>query len=315
MTVIDGSDVWRYVGMGLSSVDLNLLIALDALLSERNVTRAAERTSVGQPAMSASLARLRRHFDDQLLVRQGRQLMPTPLAESLVGPVREAVAAAEAVLVRSRAFDPRTDRAAFTIVAADYVTMVLLRPLFGAITDEAPYVRISVKPVEAGFADQLRRGEVDMVIVPTELTDNRLAFPHTPLFTDRHVLVVDRDNPEVGDAVTVDELAELRYVAFSGGSVLPIADTELDGMGVHLSVEVTTQGFVVAPFLVAGTRLASLTYARLAEPLAAAARLRIVECPLPLTTIHEAMYWNPRHTGDLAHRWLRDRITSLAHEL
>src|ERR1700754_4132374 len=136
------------VVVGIASVDLNLLIALDALLSERNVTRAAERTSVGQPAMSASLARLRKHFDDQLLVRQGRQVMPTPLAESLVGPVREALAAVETVLVRSRAFAPRTDRAAFTIVAADYVTMVLLRPLFGAITDEAPYVRISVKPVE-----------------------------------------------------------------------------------------------------------------------------------------------------------------------
>src|SRR3978361_1311412 len=100
MTVIDGSDVRRYVGMGLSSVDLNLLIALDALLSERNVTRAAERTSVGQPAMSASLARLRKHFDDQLLVRVGRGLMPTPLAESLVGPVRDALAAAEVVMGR-----------------------------------------------------------------------------------------------------------------------------------------------------------------------------------------------------------------------
>jgi len=92
--------------VGLSSIDLNLLVALDALLTERNVTRAAERTSVGQPAMSASLARLRKHFDDQLLVRQGRRLMPTPLAETLVGPVREALAAAESVLVRSHAFDP-----------------------------------------------------------------------------------------------------------------------------------------------------------------------------------------------------------------
>jgi len=301
--------------VGLASVDLNLLVALEALLTERNVTRAAERTSVGQPAMSASLARLRKHFDDQLLVRQGRQLIPTPLAETLVGPVREALSAVEAVLVRSRVFDPSTDRAAFTIVAADYVTMVLLRPLLAAIAEEAPHVRISVRPVQAGFADLLRRGEVDMLIVPTELTRDRLAFPYVPLFTDRYVLVVDRDNPDVGETVTAEELGALRYVAYSGGSGSPLPDTPLESMDVYLSVEVTTQGFVVAPFLITGTRMASLALERLARQLATAARLRIVECPLPLRTIHEALYWNPRHTGDPAHSWLRNRITALAHEL
>jgi DNA-binding transcriptional LysR family regulator len=265
--------------------------------------------------MSASLARLRKHFDDQLLVRQGRQLVPTPLAQTLVGPVREALSAAEAVLVRSSGFDPGMDRAAFIIVAADYVTMVLLRPLLAAIAREAPNVRISVRPVEASFADQLRRGEVDMVIVPTELTGDRLAFPKTPLFTDRHVLIVDQDNPEIGETVTVDQFASLRYVAYSGGSVSPIADTELESLGVHVSVEVTTQGFVVVPFLITGTRLASLALERLARQLAPAARLRIVECPLPLRTIHEVLYWNPRYTSDPARRWLRDRIIALAHAL
>jgi DNA-binding transcriptional LysR family regulator len=301
--------------VGVASVDLNLLIALDALLTERNVTRAAARTSVGQPAMSASLARLRRHFDDQLLVRQGRDLILTPLAETLVGPVREAVTAVESVFVRSRSFDPATDRAAFTIVAEDYVTMVLLRPLLSALADEAPNVRISVRPADVGFADQLRRGEVDMVIIPTELTGARLAFPHTPLFTDRYVLVVDRDNPEVGEHVTADELAALRFVAYGGGSVAPIADTELQRMGVHLPIEITTRGFVVAPFLVSGTRMASLALERLARQLAAAARLRVVECPLPFREIHEAVYWSPRNTGDPAHVWLRERIIALAREL
>jgi DNA-binding transcriptional LysR family regulator len=183
------------------------------------------------------------------------------------------------------------------------------------LADVAPHVRMSVRPVEAGFADQLRRGQVDMVIVPTELTGGRLGFPHEPLFTDRYVLVVDRDHPDVGETVTREQLASLRYVAFSGGTVSPIADAELEGLGVHLSVEITTQGFVVAPFLVTGTRLASITFERLARQLASAARLRIVECPLPMRPIHEAMYWSPHHTGDPAHRWLRERITEFARSL
>jgi DNA-binding transcriptional LysR family regulator len=301
--------------MGLAGVDLNLLVALDALLTECNVTRAAERTSVGQPAMSASLARLRKHFDDQLLVKQGRYLMRTPLADTLVGPVREVLTTLEAILVPKAAFDPQTDHAAFTIIAADYVTMVLLRPLLGMLGDEAPHVRISVRPVEAGFAEQLRKGDADMVIVPTELTGQRLTFPHEPLFTDRYVLIVDKDNPDVGDSVTLDELASLRYVAFSGGTVNPIADADLEALGVHLQVEVSTQGFVVAPFLITGTRLAGIALERLALELAKPARLRIVECPLSLRTIHEVLYWNPRHTEDAAHQWLRSRIVRYAGSL
>ncbi|MFF5257884.1 LysR family transcriptional regulator [Actinomadura viridis] len=301
--------------MGLGSVDLNLLVALDALLSECNVTRAAERTSVGQPAMSASLARLRKHFNDQLLMKQGRNLVRTPLAETLVDPVREALSAAEAVFVRAPEFDPRSDHAAFTIIAADYVTMVLLRPLLAALAEEAPHVRIGVRPVEVNFADQLRRGHADMVIIPTELSGGRLAFPHEPLFTDRYVLVVDRDNPDVGETVTAEQLASLRYVAYSAGAILTIADSELETLGLRLQVDVTTQEFVVASFLVTGTRLASFALERLARQLSDAARLRIVECPLPLRVIHETMFWNPRQTEDPAHRWLRGRIVDFARSL
>jgi DNA-binding transcriptional LysR family regulator len=115
--------------VALNGVDLNLLPALDALLAERNVTRAAERMSLGQPAMSAVLARLRKHFGDPLLVREGRGLVLTTLAASLVAPVQEAMAATEAVLGARPPFDPRTDARSFTLVGSDYVALVLLRPL------------------------------------------------------------------------------------------------------------------------------------------------------------------------------------------
>ncbi|MDT7588862.1 MAG: hypothetical protein QOI50_3922 [Pseudonocardiales bacterium] len=298
--------------MGLGGVDLNLLVALDALLTERNVTRAAERTSVGQPAMSASLARLRAHFGDPLLVRVGRGLMPTPLAESLVGPVRDALAAAEVVMGRSREFDPTNDRRSFTIMASDYVTLVLLRPLLVLLDRQAPRVQISVTPISPGYEDQLRRGQADLLILPREVVGEPARFPHVALFTDRYVLAVDRDNALIGDRASADELAKMTYVAYSGGPLRSVAEVQLEELGIHRRIEVSTQGFVVAPFLLRGTQLATVMHEKLAGLVSEAARLRIVEPVVPLRPIHEVAYWNPRHTEDPAHRWLRKRIVELA---
>ena len=298
--------------MGLGGVDLNLLVSLNALLTERNVTRAAERTSVGQPAMSASLARLRTHFGDPLLVREGRHLMPTPLAESLVGPVRDALAAAEIVMGRSRGFDPAHDRRSFTIVASDYVTLVLLRPLLALLARQAPHVQLSVTPVNAGYEDQLRREQADLLILPREIMGEQARFPHVSLFSDRYVLAVDRDNELVGDSADADELAGMTYVAFSGGPLRSAAESQLEDLGIHRRIEVSTQGFVVAPFLLRGTQLATLIHEKLAGLVCSAARLRIVEPLIPLRPIHEVAYWNPRHTDDPAHQWLRERIVELA---
>ncbi|WP_081898681.1 LysR family transcriptional regulator [Herbidospora cretacea] len=313
--VVDLPDKRPEPFMSLASVDLNLLVALDALLTERNVTRAAKRTSVGQPAMSASLARLRKHFGDPLLVREGRSLQRTPLADTLVGPVREALSAAEAVLLRSPGFDPAKDKAAFTIMAADYVTIVLLGPLLESIAGTAPHIRICMRPVDADFADQLRSGAVDMVIIPTKLADRKLPFPHEPLFTDRYVLVVDRNHPDVRDSVTPEQATALRYVAFSGGTVSPITNVDLEALNVHIPVELTTESFAVPLLLLTGTRLATIAPERLALKLVSVAQLRIVEYPLSLSAIQEAMYWNPRDNDDLAHQWLRRRLIDTARSI
>ncbi|MFD2415982.1 LysR family transcriptional regulator [Amycolatopsis pigmentata] len=300
--------------MSLGGIDLNLLVALEALLTECNVTRAAERTSVGQPAMSASLSRLRRHFNDPLLVRDGRGLVPTPLAESLIHPVHDAIEAAEAVMSASAVFDPSADRRTFTVVASDYVTLVLLSPLFADLAVAAPGVGISVEPLQMDFADQLRSGRIDLLIVPTAVAAN-LAFPHTRLFADRYLLACDRDNPDVGETVTPAQFSKLPYLSYSIGRSLGLAETELAEAGIHRNVELRTHSFVLTPFLLTGSRMVSMVHERLALRFAEQARLRLLEPPMRLPPIVEAMYWSPRHTDDPAHRWLRDRITEIAESL
>jgi DNA-binding transcriptional LysR family regulator len=297
--------------MNLGGVDLNLLIALEALLSEKNVTRAAERTSVGQSAMSASLARLRKHFDDPLLVRQGRQLVLTPLAESLVRPVGDAVEKVEAVMGSRTAFDPATDARSFTIVASDYVTLVLLRPLLAELVTDSPWVRVNIVPVPLDFADQLRRGQVDLLIMPTAIVGNQ-PFPHRTLFSERFVLACARNNVDITDHVTSEEFARLPYLSYSLGPLISLGELGMEEAGIERRTEVRTESLVLAPFLLTDTRLVSLMHERLARMMAEPAGLRILEPPTPLNPIVEAMFWDSRNTGDAGHRWLRTRIDELA---
>ena len=279
----------------LGNVDLNLLITLDALLIERNVTRAAARLSLGQPAVSASLARLRRHFDDPLLARDGRGYVLTTLAESLVEPVRAAVLAADAVLGRRRDFDPAVEQRSFAIIATDYVSLVLLRPFLAGLTIDAPSITITIQPISADNAERIRRGSADLLIFPDELNRDLADIPRTVLFSDRFVLVADRNNPDVA----------------MGGAQPSLVATQLDAQGVVHRCDVVTEEFVVAPMMVVGTRLVAIVPERLVHIVASPA-LRILEPPFALRPLTEAMWWNPRTTNDPAHRWLRQRLLERA---
>lgn len=295
------------------SLDLNLLSALDALLTQRSVTRAAQRHGVGQPAMSTSLARLRRHFDDPLLVRDGRGMALTPLAERLIGPVDEAIRAIDSALQTSQTFDPAVDERTFTVAASDYVLVTMLQPFISALMDEAPRVQLSVEQLGTDYDDLLRRERVDLVITPSEVIPAGFDYPGELLFSDRYILAVDRDNTALGDALTIDEFASLRYVSFTSSPNAHI-DRALDEAGVKREIVISTQSFVAVPLLVKDTSLACLVQERLATRVADTSHLRTLDLPLEVAPIHEWVYWHPRAETDPGHRWLRKRILDFAME-
>jgi DNA-binding transcriptional LysR family regulator len=302
----------------LRGVDLNLLLALDVLLSERNVTRAASRMSVGQSGMSATLGRLRKHFGDPLLVREGHTFKLTPLAEALQPLAGDAVSAARAVLGKPWEFDPLVDRRSFTVVASDYTTLVLLRPLIARLADEAPLQRVNVISAQTDFVEHLRTGSADVLIVPTELVPTATTFSHRPLFDDRFVLVADKDN-DLGDVVSAEQFAQvfsrLPYIAFSGGMHASIPDSALDALDVGRRVEMTTEGYAIMPFMVAGTKLIALVPSRLLKRLGALDHLAVVEPPVPLSPLRETLVWLTRHTDDPGHRWFREQLAEQAARL
>jgi DNA-binding transcriptional LysR family regulator len=303
--------------MNLRNVDLNLLVILDALLAERNVSRAAERIGLSQSAMSAALARLRDLFQDPLLIRVGRDLALTRNAEELIVPIRDALGRIEQTLVQRPGFDPRVDERTFSISASDYAGLVLLTPLMREITNEAPNVTVHLLPRSRDAVRVVQTNQADLVIEPVELF-GATNFPSCRLMSDRWLCAFDANNPHIkGDSITQDQFMQLPHLVYGLGQDRQpnLADQHLSRIGIERRIEVTVESFLLAPFLIQGTPLITLVLERAAKGLVDKANIRTVEPPFDVPDIHEAMYWHPRHTTDHGHRWLRERLRTVAAKL
>ena len=301
----------------LRRMDLNLVVPLNALLEHRHVTRAAESAGIGQSAMSAALGRLRRLFGDPLLVRNGRVHELTPMGQSLVEPVRTVLVGLEQMLATSPHFDPATDARTFTVVASDYVTLILLRPLLERLYREAPRVAVTAIPVSGATEAELERAQVDLVIMPREITSPAMTqFPQRELFTDRYVAAVWNEHPEVTDHLDRDQLTRLRYVRYHATSSGPaFVDIQLARLGIEPNVALSTLSFTLVPWLLPGTSLFAFVHERLVNSTPVRRELKVLEPPVPLQPIVETMYWHPVFHNDQAHHWLRECVSTLAANL
>ena len=303
--------------MNLRNVDLNLLVILDALLRERNVSRAGDRIGLSQSAMSAALARLREVFHDPLLVRVGRDLALTRNAEDLIVPLKESLGKIEQILLRRPGFDPATDARTFAISASDYAGLVLLTPLVRMIANEAPNVTIHLLPRARDAARVLQTSQADIVIEPIELFGPN-DYPTASLLSDRWLCAVDANHPDVkDDTLTEKQFLELPHLVYGIGDdrQLNLADQHLANAGVQRRIEVTVESFLLNPFLIEGTRLVSLVLERAAKRLIGTVDIKLLESPISVPDIHEAMYWHPRHATDPGHKWLREKLLNVVQQL
>jgi DNA-binding transcriptional LysR family regulator len=296
-------------------IDLNLLLALGALLEDRNLTRAGERIGMSQPAMSAALARLRRHFGDDLLGREGRGYQRTVLGEQLLPAVREALRQMEATMQRSPRFDPAESGREFSIAASDYAVTVLADPLLRLVKRAAPRIRLNLRPLPASLpgSSQVLSTE-DLLIGPVGY-----GFPgrQAELFRDRFVCVVDPAAAGLRDgALTLDDLARMPHAAptFAPGSHTPV-DRVLDGLGVTPQIRVTVFGWLSVPFVLAGTEMVAIMPERMARLAIRSAPLAVLEPPFGLVELVEAAFWHPSRTDEPAVRWLLRAMKEAATEL
>jgi DNA-binding transcriptional LysR family regulator len=287
------------------TVDLNLLRSLRALLEERTVTGAAERMGISQPSMSASLARLRRHFDDELLVRAGRQHRLTPLALRLQERTRTAVQAADRVFDSAPDFDPAGSQRQFHIVASDYDSSMLAPRLTSLLAQQAPRTKLAVqtvttRQVEGGPEPWL---DCNLVILPHGLVTG---VAHQDLFRDEWRCIVAAENPNVGDRITVEDLASLPWVAaYETATSSTTVARALRTLGIDPHVQVMLESFLAVPEVVAGTDRVAILPRRLVERLPADAGVRALPCPFDAGPLVHAMWWHPLYDGDPEHEFLR----------
>lgn len=309
-------------GGGLARLDLNLLVVLRALLRERNVTRAARRVGVSQPAASAALGRLRRHFGDELLVRERGRYVLSPLAAQLAEQVETACAAVERIFSASPGFDPATSTREFTLILADYSIAILAEPLSRLMETTAPGIRLHVRQVKerqlAEVTETLRM--VDGLIVPTAPQLDRPDVRSAELFTDRWVCVVAAKNRHVtGDRLELSDLSRLPWV-------LPYHDVTgypptapiprlLTVLGVRPQVSVRVESYSAIPYFVAGTDRLALMQHRLARRFACDHDLRLLDCPGDPDPVVERLWWHAHHDDDPAHAWLRRTVVRAAAQL
>lgn len=299
--------------MRLQTLNLNLLVQLEVLLRTRNVTRAAEELHLSQSAVSTSLARLRTAFDDPLLVRQGRDLALSPYAQSLTVPLGEVLTRVEHILTDRPTFDPASAQRSFTVMASDYSTLIVLRPMLENLRREAPDVRFDIQPLRDDYADRVLRDEVDLLIVSDQLITGALTDCGAQhLYDDRFVLCGWRHTNPFAEPVTLLDLEGMPFIQYVTGDRLNLADGGLDTAGLVRKVEVRTESQLLVPYLLRGTSLVSLVPERLARVAQDSAELAYTDPPIALPPIRDTAVWHPRRTADPAHVWLRQRITSAA---
>ena len=300
---------------GLRDVDANLLLPLHALLEERNLTHAGTRMAMSQPAMSGALARLRKHFGDELLVRAGRGFELTPLAEQLRPFVADAVEAAEGLLGHPRGFDPRSSRKRFEVSMSEYAMTVLSEPLNRLLCEQAPACSVafdSVPPSWDRFESQLMRR--DLIVVPLGFD-----FPgiKQPIYSDELACLVSRGNPYLTEgSLTLDDLLAMPHAVahfLSAGDRQRPLEREMQRRGLQdrpVLVQVTS--LLTLPFALPGTSMCAFVPRRLALRCLDLLDLVIADTPLEPIKIIEAGHWHPRRADDPAGIWLRRLLYDVA---
>jgi DNA-binding transcriptional LysR family regulator len=288
--------------------DLNLLVALRALLEEANVTRAGERIGIGQSTMSSALARLRTQFEDELLVRVGRDYELTPLARQLLPQVQITIPMIEKALGIVGGFDPDLSDRRISFQLTDDAA-IELRPAF-AILRAARGIRLDLCRIPSDPADAGRELLSRDFVVAEPGTG--IEGESVLLYRDEYVVIAARDNPAVrAGEISMDDFLRLPHVwcDFGRTRVSP-SERRMRELDLTFDVRVTTSSVLPIPAIVAGTDLIGVVPRRLVERLGAVSGAVAVPTPFPTVELIQRLWWHPAHTHDAAHTWVRETLVA-----
>jgi DNA-binding transcriptional LysR family regulator len=294
-----------------SGADLSLLLVFEAVYAERQISRAAQRLGLAQPTVSNALGRLRRLTGDALFVRTGRGMEPTPHAERLAAPLREALAMLRGTLQARSQFDPAQDRRHFTLFLTDLGEAFFLPRLLARLRDAAPGVTLTTLPMpDRNPQAALERGEVDLAI--GNLPDMAPGFYQQRLFREHYVAIMRPDHPLLQGLMTAERFVDAHHaVVVPHGTGHSAVEHALVARGLASRIVLRVQNFLVLPSIVSSTDLIALVPRSAARTLAVHHPLGQLRSPIEVPAFMVRQCWHERFHGDAAHQWLRGAVAEL----
>lgn len=294
----------------MNTLDVRLLAVFDEIYKTRSVTRAADGLGLGQPAVSIALAKLREHFVDPLFVRTSQGMEPTPLAEGLLHPVREALDALERVSGHRKVFDPAASDRTFRICMTDISQLVLLPGLWERLRVAAPGIRIEIAPLSADTGRMLEAGDADLAL--GFMPQLEAGFYQQALFRQSYVCMLSAGHPRIGESITLAQFeAEDHAVVSSSGTGHLIVDREIARQGIARRIALRIPNFLGVAFVIEHTDLLVTIPRRLGEVLEGRGHFRVLPVPFALPSYAVKQHWHERYHHDPGNRWLRSVISEL----
>lgn len=298
--------------MRFQKLDLNLLVALDALLQERSVSLAADRIHLSQSATSSALGRLRDYFEDELLVLKGRSMVLTARGEELIGPVRAVLDQIRSTIAVAQPFDPAVSSRSIGLMASDYTVEVLLQRAMLEFAEEAPGITFEISPLGDEVVEELQRGRADLLItIDTAISTEH---PHAELWQDDFVVVGWSGNRALAEPMSRETYEGLGHVTarFGWQRIPSFEEWALRSLAVERRIEIVAPTFTsVASFLVGSQRIATM-HRRLARRMASTMPLKVLETPFPIPAIRQTAQWASSSDNDPAIRWVVKRLRQIA---
>ena len=296
--------------MNIQTFDLNLLLAFDALLRERNVTRAGARIGLSQPSMSNALTRLRKLCDDPLFVRTRAGMEPTPLAQKLAGPVQQGLETLKIGLEQPCGFDPAKSARTFRLVMSDIAEITVLPRLMAALKQAAPGVNIVATQVpRERFRSVLENGEADLAL--GNLPELKSGFYQQRLFQDHYVCLARRDHPDIGERLSLRQYLQGSHVQVSTSVGDTMIDRELTKRGLQRRIALQVPHFLVVTVIVMSCDLLVTIPYTVVSLLRAMERVKVMKLPFRIPDANVRQFWHQRYHHDPANRWLRRLIAEV----
>jgi DNA-binding transcriptional LysR family regulator len=297
--------------MHVEAFDLNLLLAFDALWSERHVTRAARRVGLTQSALSHALRRLRAHFDDPLFQPSASGMLPTARAQQIAGPLAQALALVRGAVERAESFDPYRLRRTFTVSTTDYGQLVLLPQLLAKVAKAAPEVSLVVRPAPDRSPRELLSGAHDLTIAP--FLPDAAEVRSELLFSDRFMCVLRAGHPEARRRLTLQRFVRLSHVLVSPqGTGEAAVDVALRALGLERRVTLRIPSFLMAPLVIAESDHVITLPKRVVRAMTHPRRVAVFKPPLSVPGFSMNQFWHPRNDQDPGHRWFRQLVAQVA---